>query len=83
MNSCAFKNVMNVLIFYQNTANFISFKTTHQSAVLYSTQKMVLVAGGTLKIKDITEDDAGTYTCIADNGNETAEAQADLTVQGI
>uniref|UniRef100_A0A8C3SH02 Neogenin n=1 Tax=Chelydra serpentina TaxID=8475 RepID=A0A8C3SH02_CHESE len=32
-------------------------------------------------ISDITEDDAGTYACIVYNGNETIEAQADLTVQ--
>uniref|UniRef100_A0A8D2JCY6 Neogenin n=1 Tax=Varanus komodoensis TaxID=61221 RepID=A0A8D2JCY6_VARKO len=44
-------------------------------------QKFLLLAGGTLKINDIKEDDAGTFTCIADNGNETIEAQADLTVQ--
>ncbi|XP_060115770.1 neogenin isoform X11 [Heteronotia binoei] len=45
-------------------------------------QKYLLLAGGTLKISEVTEDDAGVYTCIADNGNETTEAQADLTVQG-
>lgn len=50
---------------------------------MYSNQKIMLLAGGTLKINDITEDDAGTYTCIADNGNETAEVQADLIIQGI
>ncbi|XP_053128297.1 neogenin isoform X12 [Hemicordylus capensis] len=44
-------------------------------------QRLLVLAGGTLKINDITEDDAGTYTCIADNGNETIEAQADLTIQ--
>uniref|UniRef100_A0A8D0BW31 Neogenin n=1 Tax=Salvator merianae TaxID=96440 RepID=A0A8D0BW31_SALMN len=46
-----------------------------------SSQKFLLLAEGTLKISDIAEADAGTYTCIADNGNETIEAQADLTVQ--
>uniref|UniRef100_A0A670ZF12 Neogenin n=1 Tax=Pseudonaja textilis TaxID=8673 RepID=A0A670ZF12_PSETE len=43
--------------------------------------KFLFLSGGTLKINDITEDDSGTYTCIADNGNETIEARADLTVQ--
>ncbi|XP_066244633.1 neogenin isoform X4 [Saccopteryx leptura] len=40
-----------------------------------------LLAGGSLEISDVTEDDAGTYVCVADNGNETIEAQAELTVQ--
>uniref|UniRef100_A0A674IVX5 Neogenin n=1 Tax=Terrapene triunguis TaxID=2587831 RepID=A0A674IVX5_9SAUR len=34
-----------------------------------------------LEISDVTEDDAGTYACIVDNGNETIEAQAELAVQ--
>nr|XP_030730905.1 neogenin isoform X11 [Globicephala melas] len=46
-----------------------------------SSERLVLLAGGSLEISDITEDDAGTYFCIADNGNETIEAQAELTVQ--
>ncbi|KAM6149830.1 neogenin isoform 4-T4 [Erethizon dorsatum] len=46
-----------------------------------SSERLVLLAGGSLEISDITEDDAGTYFCIADNGNETIEAQAELMVQ--
>ncbi|XP_038178910.1 neogenin isoform X4 [Arvicola amphibius] len=46
-----------------------------------SSERLVLLAGGSLEITDITEDDAGTYFCIADNGNKTIEAQAELTVQ--
>ncbi|XP_030881744.1 neogenin [Leptonychotes weddellii] len=46
-----------------------------------SSEKLVLLAGGSLEISDVTEDDAGTYFCIADNGNETIEAQAEFTVQ--
>ncbi|XP_036902978.1 neogenin isoform X1 [Sturnira hondurensis] len=46
-----------------------------------SSERLVLLAGGCLEISDVTEDDAGTYSCIADNGNETLEAQAELTVQ--
>ncbi|XP_031200322.1 neogenin isoform X7 [Mastomys coucha] len=46
-----------------------------------SSERLVLIAGGSLEISDITEDDAGTYFCIADNGNKTVEAQAELTVQ--
>uniref|UniRef100_A0A8C3H9Y5 Neogenin n=1 Tax=Chrysemys picta bellii TaxID=8478 RepID=A0A8C3H9Y5_CHRPI len=44
-------------------------------------EKFLLLAGGSLEISDITEDDAGTYACIVDNGNETIEAQAELAVQ--
>ncbi|XP_059953021.1 neogenin isoform X6 [Mesoplodon densirostris] len=46
-----------------------------------SSERLVLLAGGSLEISGVTEDDAGTYFCIADNGNETIEAQAELTVQ--
>lgn len=46
-----------------------------------SSERLVLLAGGSLEISDVTEDDAGTYFCVADNGNETVEAQAELTVQ--
>ncbi|XP_063099503.1 neogenin isoform X11 [Cavia porcellus] len=46
-----------------------------------SSERLVLLAGGSLEIRDIIEDDAGTYFCIADNGNETIEAQAELMVQ--
>uniref|UniRef100_A0A663MD51 Neogenin 1 n=1 Tax=Athene cunicularia TaxID=194338 RepID=A0A663MD51_ATHCN len=44
-------------------------------------KKYLLLAGGSLEISDVTEADVGTYTCRADNGNETIEAQAELTVQ--
>ncbi|KAM6257696.1 neogenin isoform 1-T1 [Porphyrio hochstetteri] len=43
--------------------------------------RFLLLAGGSLELSDVTEGDAGTYTCIADNGNETIEAQAELAVQ--
>ncbi|XP_067412075.1 neogenin isoform X10 [Emydura macquarii macquarii] len=46
-------------------------------------ERFSLLAGGSLEISDITDDDAGTYACIVDNGNETIEAQADLTVQDV
>uniref|UniRef100_A0A674IVK8 Neogenin n=1 Tax=Terrapene triunguis TaxID=2587831 RepID=A0A674IVK8_9SAUR len=49
--------------------------------VLHSSEKFLLLAGGSLEISDVTEDDAGTYACIVDNGNETIEAQAELAVQ--
>ncbi|NWR33472.1 NEO1 protein, partial [Tachuris rubrigastra] len=40
-----------------------------------------LLAGGSLEIRDVGEGDAGTFTCIAESGNNTAAAQAELTVQ--
>ncbi|XP_036074254.1 neogenin isoform X10 [Rousettus aegyptiacus] len=46
-----------------------------------SSERLVLLAGGSLEISDVTEYDAGTYFCIADNGNETIEAQAEITIQ--
>lgn len=51
-------------------------------SVLHSYERFLLLAGGSLEISDVTEEDVGMYSCIADNGNETIEAQAELTVQG-
>ncbi|KAM4602802.1 neogenin 1a isoform 1-T1 [Polymixia lowei] len=43
--------------------------------------RVELVGGGSLQITNLTEEDAGLYTCLADNSNATIEAQAQLTVQ--
>ncbi|XP_077173597.1 neogenin isoform X8 [Paroedura picta] len=59
----------------------VRWRRNEEELVTEGSQKFQLLAGGTLKINEITEDDAGVYTCIADNGNETTEAQAELTVQ--
>ncbi|MBN3307853.1 NEO1 protein, partial [Amia calva] len=41
-----------------------------------------LIGGGNLQILNLTEEDAGIYSCLASNVNETAEVQAELTIQG-
>ncbi|XP_043933591.1 neogenin isoform X4 [Protopterus annectens] len=46
-----------------------------------SSEKFAIVGGGSLLISNLTEDDAGIYLCIAENGNETIEAQVELTIQ--
>uniref|UniRef100_A0A8B9CVW5 Neogenin n=1 Tax=Anser brachyrhynchus TaxID=132585 RepID=A0A8B9CVW5_9AVES len=46
-----------------------------------TTEGFLFLAGGSLVISEVTEEDVGMYTCIADNGNETIEAQAELAVQ--
>uniref|UniRef100_UPI0037E9232F neogenin 1a n=1 Tax=Semicossyphus pulcher TaxID=241346 RepID=UPI0037E9232F len=43
--------------------------------------RVELLAGGSIQIYNLTEEDAGIYTCMADNGNATIEAQAQLTLQ--
>lgn len=43
---------------------------------------MEVLGGGSLQIANLTEEDAGIYTCMADNANATIEVQAQLTIQG-
>ncbi|XP_075391906.1 neogenin isoform X4 [Tenrec ecaudatus] len=59
----------------------IRWMKNEEALATESSGRLVLLAGGSLDISDITEDDAGIYFCIADNGNETIEAQAELSVQ--
>uniref|UniRef100_A0A8C9W5F9 Neogenin 1 n=1 Tax=Scleropages formosus TaxID=113540 RepID=A0A8C9W5F9_SCLFO len=42
-------------------------------------ERFDLVGGGSLQILNLTEEDAGVYSCVTDSGNETIEAQAELT----
>ncbi|XP_053346645.1 neogenin isoform X2 [Clarias gariepinus] len=46
-----------------------------------SDERFAVIGGGSLQIVNVTEDDAGTYSCQADNGNETIETKAELNVQ--
>ncbi|XP_033962828.1 neogenin 1a isoform X1 [Pseudochaenichthys georgianus] len=43
--------------------------------------RVELLGGGSIQIFNLTEEDAGIYTCMADNANATIEAQAQLTIQ--
>lgn len=43
---------------------------------------LAFLAGGSLEISDVTEDDAKTCFGIVESKNETTETQAELTVQG-
>ncbi|KAM6979590.1 neogenin 1a [Aplochiton taeniatus] len=46
-----------------------------------SVGRIEVVGGGSLLISNLTEEDAGLYTCMADNTNDTIEVQAELIVQ--
>lgn len=52
------------------------------SVSISSEGRVELLGGGSLQISNLTEEDAGIYTCMADNANGTIEAQAQLAVQG-
>ncbi|XP_038640291.1 neogenin-like isoform X2 [Scyliorhinus canicula] len=55
--------------------------TQNSEIILERFQKFTLVGSGSLQISDVTEDDSGIYDCIAESGNETLHAQAELSVQ--
>ncbi|XP_067871747.1 neogenin 1a isoform X3 [Heterodontus francisci] len=55
--------------------------TRNAETILESSQRITLVGGGSLQIGDVTEEDAGIYECFAETGNETLQAQAELSVQ--
>ncbi|XP_056595859.1 neogenin isoform X2 [Triplophysa dalaica] len=43
-------------------------------------ERFAVIGGGSLQIVNLTEEDAGIYSCQADGGNATNEIQAELTV---
>ena len=60
----------------------IFFLTSFFSFSVHSEGRVELLGGGSIQIFNLTEEDAGIYTCMADNANATIEAQAQLTIQG-
>ncbi|XP_067829536.1 neogenin-like isoform X3 [Heptranchias perlo] len=55
--------------------------TRSEETISERSQRITLVGDGSLQITDVTEEDAGIYECLAENGNETLQAQAELNVQ--
>uniref|UniRef100_A0A3P8RUM8 Neogenin 1a n=1 Tax=Amphiprion percula TaxID=161767 RepID=A0A3P8RUM8_AMPPE len=43
--------------------------------------RVEMLGGGSLQIYNLTEEDTGIYTCVAENSNSSIEAQAQLTIQ--
>lgn len=61
---------------------FLFLTTLFPHLCVSSDGRVEVLGGGSLHISNLTAEDAGVYTCMADNGNATIEAQAKLTVQG-
>ncbi|XP_077641990.1 neogenin isoform X9 [Lonchura striata] len=59
----------------------IRWTRDHEELPTDGSGRFQLLPGGVLLIRDVVEADAGTFTCIAESGNDTLEAQAELTVQ--
>lgn len=62
--------------------NMVGAHINSFSLSISSEGRVEVVGGGSLQISNLTEEDAGVYTCTADSGNGTIEAQARLSVQG-
>lgn len=62
--------------------HFLPFLPLDLPSSCTSEGRVELLGGGSLQISNLTEEDAGVYTCAADSGNATVEAQAQLTMQG-
>ncbi|XP_027008900.2 neogenin 1a isoform X10 [Tachysurus fulvidraco] len=46
-----------------------------------SDSRFELLGGGSLQIFNLTEEDGGMYSCLADNANDSVDARAELTIQ--
>ncbi|OPJ70008.1 hypothetical protein AV530_019268 [Patagioenas fasciata monilis] len=60
---------------------YIRWTRNEEELITEGSERLVLLPGGSLEIGDIAAEDAGTYTCLAEDGNDTIEAQAELSVQ--
>uniref|UniRef100_A0A8C9FAW3 Neogenin 1 n=1 Tax=Pavo cristatus TaxID=9049 RepID=A0A8C9FAW3_PAVCR len=60
---------------------YVRWTKNGEELITEDSERFALRAGGSLLIRDVTEEDVGTYACIAENENETIEAQAELAVQ--
>uniref|UniRef100_A0A8C2T9R6 Neogenin n=1 Tax=Coturnix japonica TaxID=93934 RepID=A0A8C2T9R6_COTJA len=60
---------------------YVRWTKNGEELITEDSERFALRGGGSLLIRDVTEEDVGMYTCIADNENETIEAQAELAVQ--
>ncbi|XP_052416614.1 neogenin 1a isoform X7 [Carassius gibelio] len=55
---------------------------THKDQLIeYSKGRFEVLGGGSLRIFNLTEEDAGVYSCMADNTNGSIEAQTELTLK--
>lgn len=59
----------------------VAWSHNQEEIIFGSSDRLAPLAGGSLQISNVTEEDAGIYTCTADNGNQTIHAQAELVVQ--
>ncbi|XP_062868575.1 neogenin 1a [Trichomycterus rosablanca] len=55
--------------------------TRNDQPINDSDGRFQLLGRGSLQIYNLTEEDAGIYSCLADNTNDSIEAQAELTMQ--
>eukprot|EP00075_Anas_platyrhynchos_P032123 XP_027321376.1 neogenin isoform X4 [Anas platyrhynchos] len=60
---------------------YVRWTRNEEELTTEGSERFLFLAGGSLVISEVMEEDVGMYTCIADNGNETIEAQAELAVQ--
>lgn len=71
-----------LILLERNKEDCVVFLLIHVILSFDSDGRVELLGGGSLLINNLTEEDAGIYTCMAENGNASIEAQAQLTLQG-